>query len=101
MKETLRPPKETRESAEIGSKKTVEKIIELHKKNKKVHDIATSLGLKELQVIRIINDYKKRMSDKGRLSMISAFGRNSEQEQKSFSAFKSALSNLGKNTEGV
>ena len=85
-----------REATELGSKKTVERIVDLHKKGKKVHDISTSLGLKELQVIRVIKDYEKRLTDKGRLAMISAFGHNKEQEEKSLSAFKSALGNLGK-----
>lgn len=95
IRDRLRAPKETRESVELGSKETAKEIIRRHNKGKKPHTIATELGLKELQVIRIIKDYEKRDSDKGRLAMASAFGRNREQEEKSFSAFKSALSNFG------
>lgn len=95
IRDRLRTPKETRESVELGSKETAKEIIRRHNGGKKAHAIATELGLKELQVIRVIKDYDKRKSDKGQLAMVSAFGRNKEQEEKSFSAFKSALSNFG------
>lgn len=93
MKERLRPPSSSREALEIGGKETAKRIIDMHKKGKKTHTIATVLGLSEAQVYRVIKDYEKRMTDKGKLSMISAFG--IKDEEKSVAAIKSALGNIG------
>ena len=93
MKEIMRPPTCRKKAAEIGGKEAAKRIIDMHKKGKKAHEIATTLGVSEMQVYRIVKDYEKRISDKGRLSMISAFGMKNEEE--SVSAVKSALGNLG------
>lgn len=96
MKEKHRLPNVTREINELGAKEAVKRIIELKKKGKKIHDIATTMGLSEVQIIRVIKDHEKRTSEKGRLAMVNAFGiHNDEQENNSLNAIKSALGNLG------
>lgn len=91
-KENHKLPNMTREAFELGSKEAGKRIIELKKKGKKIHDIATIMGMSEVQIIRIIKDYEYRTSKKGQLSMVNAFGiHNEEQETRSMNALKSAL----------
>ena len=95
IRDRLKAPQMTREAVELGSKETAKKIIEMHKAGKKTHKIATELGITEAQVYRVISEYNRRMSDKGRLGMVSAFGHDKEKEERGLSALKSALANMG------